>query len=223
MAAWNASSPSAAAQHGANRTTYQRLARNSVANAGSGYRPRPPSARLASIFWRRLSTGIEPSDRARFPTTVSRITTWLISTMRTSPMRPKTRSSGERQQFSMSRFATWSRSAIRRACTFGSSANLASHIHLFPRPLRHLNALPRPYLRSAYVSNPTAACTLRRLLASAICSRYACGLIHGARSLASLGSSPMLFDAGLSSSLTAAGTVKRVFIPLRITGWRRQR
>ena len=33
----------------------------------------------------------------------------------------------------------------------------------------------------------------------------------------------MLFDAGLSSSLTAAGTDKRVFIPLRITGWRRQR
>src|SRR6516164_7402769 len=110
-----------------------------------------------------------------------RITIRLISTMRTSPMRPKTRSSREWQQISMSRFATWSRSAIRRACTFGSSANLASHIHLFPRPLRHSNASPRPSLRSAYVSNPTAACTLRRLLASAICSRYACGLIHGAK------------------------------------------
>jgi hypothetical protein len=29
--------------------------------------------------------------------------------------------------------------------------------------------------------------------------------------------SPMLFDTGLSSSLTAGGTDKRVFIPLRIT------
>ena len=60
-----------------------------------------------------------------------RTTTWLISTLRTSPMRPKTRSSGGWQQLSMSRFVTWSRSAIRRVCTFGSSANLASRIHLF--------------------------------------------------------------------------------------------
>jgi len=81
-----------------------------------------------------------------------------------------------------------------------------------------LERFARPYLRSAYASNPTAACTLRRLLASAICSRYACGLIHGARSMASLGSSPMLFGAGLSSSLTATGTDKRVFISLRIVG-----
>jgi hypothetical protein len=48
-------------------------------------------------------------------------------------------------------------------------------------------------------------------LVSAICSRYAYGLIQGARSLASLRSSPMLFDAGLSSSSTAAGRDNRVF------------
>jgi hypothetical protein len=37
---------------------------NPVANEGSGHRPRSPSARLASIFRRRLATGIEPSDPA---------------------------------------------------------------------------------------------------------------------------------------------------------------
>ena len=92
------------------------------------------------------------------------------------------------------------------------SANLASHVHLFARQPRRSSVLPRAYLPSAFVLNPTADCTLRRLFSLSDCSRYIYGIIRGARSLASLATPPMLLGAGPSSSLTAAWMDKLVFI-----------
>src|SRR6516165_2318478 len=64
--------------------------------------------------------------------------------------------------------------------------------------------------QSVYGLNPTAGCTLRRLLDSVTYSPCALDPIHHARSLTSRGSLRALLTAGRSSWSTAKGTPDRL-------------